>query len=327
MLAAQIEERARELHLQLGIDTTRPIDVFNVIRSLGIFLHFRPLKKLFGAFLCPDDGELGILLHSEHPLSLQRFTAGHELGHYILGHGPDSDTAGEIIEGGNYANLPPQEKEANMFAAAFLMPKELLVHAVEGMGVDLEDRATTLSEAHVLSLSTHIGTSYKATITRLRVLGLISADWPRQNTHQPLEIKTAMGGYKPDAIGRTGKPLTWNDVVVVNETSANGSVWISEGQVLEVSLRNKFTSGYTWELANGVEGARVETVTRSLSPDNRLGAGTSVTFSLLGLRPGTHFIRFIKLRPWKPEEGLEQIVIRVVVEQYRNCIDWRQLVA
>jgi predicted secreted protein len=327
MQASQIEERVQALHRQLGIVTTRPIDVFNVIRSLGIFLQFRPLDKLYGAFLSPSDGTFGILLHSKHPLSLRRFTAGHELGHFILDHGPDTDTKDEINEGSNYSKLEPQEKEANMFAAAFLMPRNLLVHTARGLGVDLEDKAAVLSEAQALSLSTHTGTSYQATITRLRVLGFISADWPRRNTHKPLEIKAAMGGYKPDVFADTGAKLTWNDVVVVDEASANGSVIISHGQVLEVALQNKYTSGYAWEITDVPEGVRIETVTRSLSSDNRLGAGTAVTFSLFGLSPATNILCFIKRRPWEPEVVLQRCDIRVVVEPQAGGVDLSQLVA
>lgn len=325
MKASQIEELAQELHRKLAINTKRPIDVFDTIRSLGIFLHFRPLDKLFGAFLSPEAGRFGILLNSEHPLSLRRFTAGHELGHYILGHGPDSDTGREIAEGGNYSNLPPQEKEANMFAAAFLMPSELLEHTARGLDIDLA--SASLSESQVLLLSAHIGCSHKATITRLRTLGYVDANWPRGDRHQPLEIKQALGGYKPHAIGRTGKKITWNDVVVVNETSANGLVLISEGQVLEIALKNRFTSGYVWELVGAPEGVKIEKLTRSLAQDHQLGVGTGVTFCVMGLEPGTHFLRFVKHRPWKPEEVLEECLIRVVVEPYLTCIDWRQLVA
>ena len=45
---------------------------------------FRPLKGLLGAFL--DNPAPGIIVTTQRPLPVQRFTAAHELGHATLGH-------------------------------------------------------------------------------------------------------------------------------------------------------------------------------------------------------------------------------------------------
>lgn len=67
----------------------------------------------------------------------RRFTIGHELGHWILHRDPDSGAhpAGESLfcrhasiseDDSKPAELPAIEDEANTFAAALLMPRELM---------------------------------------------------------------------------------------------------------------------------------------------------------------------------------------------------------
>src|SRR5207245_1303257 len=78
--SAAIREVAK-LHLEPG----RRIDVFKIIEDERIWLMFQPLGRLYGFFERVGTAA-GIVVHSGHPLSLQRFTAAHEFGHYILGH-------------------------------------------------------------------------------------------------------------------------------------------------------------------------------------------------------------------------------------------------
>ena len=54
------------------------VDIFAIIAELDLPLMLRPLKGLLGAFLkVPTPG---ILVTTQRPLSIQRFTAAHELG-------------------------------------------------------------------------------------------------------------------------------------------------------------------------------------------------------------------------------------------------------
>ena len=60
------------------------IDVFAMLVNHDIPVVFKPLKNLLGVFV--DSPAEGIMVTSQRPLSIQRFTAAHELGHNILGH-------------------------------------------------------------------------------------------------------------------------------------------------------------------------------------------------------------------------------------------------
>ena len=55
------------------------VDVFRMLFDLGIYVMFRPLGNLRGAYF--SDPDTGVLVTTKRPLPVQRFTAGHELGH------------------------------------------------------------------------------------------------------------------------------------------------------------------------------------------------------------------------------------------------------
>lgn len=83
--------KAARLHERLGSKTAMVarlggIDVFETISSLDIALLLRPLKGLLGVYFRKP--KPGILITTQRPLSIQRFTAAHELGHYYLEHRP-----------------------------------------------------------------------------------------------------------------------------------------------------------------------------------------------------------------------------------------------
>jgi len=85
---------AARLHKQLDLrkqieSRGGSVDVFGVIQTLDLPLLLRPLEGLLGAYL--SDPAPGVLITTERPMSIQRFTAAHELGHFSLRHKPSLD--------------------------------------------------------------------------------------------------------------------------------------------------------------------------------------------------------------------------------------------
>src|SRR5438132_1235856 len=66
------------------------VDVFDAVLHQESTLLFRDLRSIIGAYL-NEGGAPGILVTTQRPLSVQRFTAAHELGHYFMGHEPTID--------------------------------------------------------------------------------------------------------------------------------------------------------------------------------------------------------------------------------------------
>src|SRR5215207_4646892 len=123
---------AGRLHRRLGTQAIieqhgGSIDVFGTIHSLGLPLLLRPLKGLLGAYL--SSPAPGVLVTTERPMSIQRFTAAHELGHFSMRHLPSLDDE-SILRRMPIAGEPTadfQEVEADAFAVEFMMPRWLIL--------------------------------------------------------------------------------------------------------------------------------------------------------------------------------------------------------
>jgi Zn-dependent peptidase ImmA (M78 family)/DNA-binding XRE family transcriptional regulator len=120
----QIETIAQqERHrLQLGIE---PIaDLVTVVEEAGLRVVGADLPEndLEGAVLFVPEYESAVaLINRAKPSLRQRFTLAHEYGHLLL----HRDRA-EIWERDIFSVNPAEERQANAFAAAFLMPKPLI---------------------------------------------------------------------------------------------------------------------------------------------------------------------------------------------------------
>ena len=84
---------ASELHADLGIDLTTPSTCSTRLSASPSCSASRPWNKVSGLYLpkMPGQPSAGILLHSGHPRTRQRYTAGHELGHHAFGHAAEVD--------------------------------------------------------------------------------------------------------------------------------------------------------------------------------------------------------------------------------------------
>lgn len=108
-----------------------PVDILAIARELGLEIYSLPLPQGVSGVLLRDataGTRSGFVIHvdRDEPSVRQRFTAAHELGHFVL----HRDQIGDRVED-NYMLRSPgfsshQEVEANKFAAAALMPYPLI---------------------------------------------------------------------------------------------------------------------------------------------------------------------------------------------------------
>lgn len=107
-----------------------PVPVFRIIDELGLGPERAVLDdNISGWIERRPDGSYVITVNAAHSAVRQRFTAAHELGHYIyhrdlLGAGT-GDTRAYRAEGTRLPNgaiRPIHERQANSFAANLLMP-------------------------------------------------------------------------------------------------------------------------------------------------------------------------------------------------------------
>lgn len=113
-----------------------PVKVEEIITGLGIELDMNAAlhSDISGELERKPDGSFKITVNRDHGENRKRFTAAHELGHYMLhahliGDGVDDNRAYRSTPSGNHFNQmikPVHETEANRFAAQLLLPRSIM---------------------------------------------------------------------------------------------------------------------------------------------------------------------------------------------------------
>lgn len=225
-------ESANRLLDEAGVDQSRQIDVFGLCEDLGLWLVFLPLDNLLGAYI--PEGVGGVMITTARPVSVQRFTAAHELGHWRMdhGHGLALDGAEHIL------GRSPLESEqlAQFFAANLLMPPPLVYGVLERSAVE----ADNILPDHVYAVAREAGVSYEAAARQLRNLDMISGSALYDLLKlRPIKVKAGL------ALGR--RPVNgYADVWPVNEHWSDQVLSLRVEDEVVVSLPENRTTGYRW---------------------------------------------------------------------------------
>lgn len=305
LTAARTEGSSEGLRewVRLSSNPAATVDIFQAIQDAGVWLMFQPLGNLFGAFERVE-GAAGILINSNHPLGLQRYTAAHEFGHFVMDHQYSADSPNEL-----YADeVELQEAAAQAFAADLLMPVPVVNHATKRLGIS--DELT--HPENVYRLAVELGTSYRATVTQLNVLHLIDfAEAQSLRTSTPLDVKRQLlGGERPE----NARADVWSVTDKMLDTHDTLSVQL--GDELVFDLEEIPSSGYLWELGS-VDGEHVET-TIDLRVERTQGNVGAVGRRLLGVRtsaPGTARIGLGMSRPWLDGAPVRSHEVIVAIEE------------
>lgn len=296
--------KAARLHGQLGTQTAMVaqlgcIDVFNTISHLEIALLLRPLNGLLGAYLTAPAP--GILVTTQRPLSIQRFTAAHELGHFYLEHQPSLDDEGVLrrspFQEGNLSNL--QELEANTFAAAFLMPRWLVMQHSRRHGWTANDLQ---NPDNVYQLALRLGTSYAATCYTLQRYNLISLE-----TMKDL-IGAKVRERKRILLGQFIPENYFGDTWLLTEADEGTSISGSRHDLFVIHLKEHGSSGYIWNFDQLVEsGFLIVQDSRVKLDEDGIGSPVfrNVTACLEESAEGQ--IQLTEQRSWQPLDPLNKL--------------------
>jgi len=223
------------------------VDVFDLIAALDTPLMVRPLDGLLGAFV--NVPIPGIMITTERPLSIQRFTAAHELGHSTLGHQPSLDDEDQILRRAPGRDLSPgfQETEADAFAAALLMPRWLITAHCARQGW----RAADLARPQVVyQLALRLGVSFEAMTRTLERYDLL--DPARRQT----VLVTKPRALKIDLLGDFTPPSYHGDVWLLTEKDQGGRIDGSRKDLFVIRVEELGSAGYLWDFdtlhANGL---------------------------------------------------------------------------
>lgn len=165
---AHIERCASELLRKLDLFEA-PVNVEKVAEKLNATVLYDDLEDEVSGFLLKEKGVATIAVNQHHHANRQRFTLAHECGHLVLhaDHGDRLwvDKAYFFRDSNSSTGDQLAEIQANRFAAALLMPEELIRSI-------LRDQ-TTISDVDIFRLAVRFEVSEQAMTLRLISLGLI----------------------------------------------------------------------------------------------------------------------------------------------------------
>jgi len=141
------EKIAEELRgsLKLGSDPIK--DLGNMLEAFGIKVLYRnlPTSKAWGFSISSENLGQCIFVNSGCTVQRQTFTLAHELGHLVMDRGHTATIFSELQAPAHLAkNNNLLETRANVFAAAFLMPRAGIIALLEKLGVYI-DRKVALT--------------------------------------------------------------------------------------------------------------------------------------------------------------------------------------
>jgi len=277
---------AQREHQRIGTVFTRRVEIFDVIEDERIWLLFQRLRNLYGAYERYGVAA-GIIVNSQHPLTLQRYTAAHEYGHYALGHAASADDETRIYR----RSQDPREVAAQAFAGEFLMPLQLVNYTLRTMG--LSGRYLPLTARQVYQLALELGVSYGAAVTQL--VGQHKLTVPagqRLRRESPLAVKTGLAGLRPAD--------SWADVWLLDESQEGRQFSPRLRDEVHVMLAETPSTGYVWQLVDAAPSvlALIDDQFETDEDDVIGEAGTRhVAFRVA--QPGASRLRLEKRRPWQ----------------------------
>lgn len=228
----QIAIEATRLLVSLGVDIQKRIDVFGVARRLGLRVAFLPLNRLLGAYV--SEGSAGVIVTTERPRTIQRYTAAHEIGHFRL-HSEAFSLDSELEISG--ATPAPLEREAQLFASHLLMPLPLVRQLLREVGV----RSGQVPTAdQVYAIAGGMDVSYEAAVRQLQNIGDIT------RTHADMLLRYTRKSLRQSrTFGRELIPAG-HHVWRLEEVEPMSGGEIYTGDVVAIAIDENRTTGRRW---------------------------------------------------------------------------------
>lgn len=149
-----------------------PVPVAEIARSQGARIVFDRLEGDMSGFIYSDANQTVIGVNTVHAKTRQHFTIAHECGHLLLHEQEqmhvDHEFRVRLRDDVSSRGTDDAEREANLFAASLLMPKEFLDKDLEK-----EHYVDVLDDLLLRRLARKYGVSTQALVNRLKNLGYI----------------------------------------------------------------------------------------------------------------------------------------------------------
>ena len=297
---------AARLHQALDLRPTieargGTVDVFGAIQAIDLPLLLRPLQGLLGAYL--NEPAPGVLITTQRPMAIQRFTAAHELGHFTMKHQPSLDDE-SILRRMPMASEPAgdfQEVEADAFAVGFMMPRWLIQWHAARQGWTADDFRRP---NRVYQLALRLGASYEATCWTLVRHRLITAALARElQQTQPRELKIALlEDYRPQDYR--------GDVWLLTELDAGTRIDGSRNDLFVLRLQENSGAGYLWDIEQlKASGFAIVRDARQAIDGDGVGGPVIRRVTAAPGGGGRGLLQLDERRPWAPDPPLSRLAL------------------
>jgi Zn-dependent peptidase ImmA (M78 family) len=164
------ETEARRVRDLVGADQV-PVPVEEIARQLGATVVYEPMDRGVSGMLIRDGSSVVIGVNAGHSPARQRFSIAHEIGHLVLHRGRPmvlDHVRLNLRDEKSSTATDTEEIQANAFAAELIMPADVVLETMRGLG-----RERAGSEATIVSdLAHHLDVSDQAMEYRLVNLGV-----------------------------------------------------------------------------------------------------------------------------------------------------------
>jgi Zn-dependent peptidase ImmA (M78 family)/DNA-binding XRE family transcriptional regulator len=190
------EHCAQEERARLNFGAHQPIySLRKTLEEAGLYVFFEKLdSKLAGLYVFAPEFGYCILVNRLHPRERRRWTTAHEYGHFLF----DRDRPG-VDYTKTLQRKPENERFADAFAAAFLMPDA----GVQRRFYEEVERSGDFKVNDLCHMADYFAVSLMAMTLRLESIGLIPrGSWDQISASkvspQPLKQETGIGAAQDD---------------------------------------------------------------------------------------------------------------------------------
>jgi Zn-dependent peptidase ImmA (M78 family)/DNA-binding XRE family transcriptional regulator len=228
----QAEQDAQSLRNWMGIGEGPIQNLFSLLEiQLGVRVYSRKLDpKVSGLFAYDEAIGACILINSSHREDRKILTGAHELGHFM-----GTRRQAEIYQDQKQENSR-EERYANAFASAFLMPARAAMEKFK----DLTLGSTHLTRRHIILLANFFGVSRQAMVLRLEELGLTKKgtwDWFMDNgSITDEQVRQVLGSGAKERVPLDGAQSSRLFLLAIEAWKKD---LISEGQMSEMLKLNR----------------------------------------------------------------------------------------
>ncbi len=159
---AQAWKAAEKVLKDHGVRRT-PINVARIASKHATLVTRALEDDISGALIPLGEKAWAILVNSQHHPNRQRFTIAHELGHLLL-HGyttPHADKQFRLRDARSSEGSVLEEIQANQFAAELLMPRAMILKAIQRQGLQHSPANEEMEEKHFDALVSKLAKDFR----------------------------------------------------------------------------------------------------------------------------------------------------------------------